>query len=240
MAFPSTECSSIDAIVSNGEPTSVDTVGMATMTSEQRKLLEEAVRRGADIASGVETKIVRYGRWLLASVFGGNPSEALDPKTRNAVWLALVRRAGGPKLPMSSRMLSVALRIAAWDRCIDDVTWRSLDAGRKELLLPLHDAELLARAAHHVSKFDLTHAKTTEYLAELRAAEGRRPVSRMTAPILIARIKRFRTGVASRAILKKVRRLRESLEPAQRTALAEEIDRVRADLVSLSRLLRTR
>ena len=78
-----------------------------------------------------------YGRWILEAVFRDDASAALDEKTKNPVWVGLVRRAGGPTLRVSRRVLYVAVAIAANDRRITDQAWRGLDGGRKELLLPL-------------------------------------------------------------------------------------------------------
>ena len=90
---------------------------------------------GADLADELQSKVAAFGRWLLDAVFANDAAEALDLKTKNPVWLELVRRAGGPTLRVSSKMLYVALRLAAYDKRITDQTWRGLDAGRKELLM---------------------------------------------------------------------------------------------------------
>jgi hypothetical protein len=49
-------------------------------------------------------------------------------------------------------MLYVALQLAAYDKRITDQTWRGLDTGRKELLLPLAEDRRLRDAAQHVSR----------------------------------------------------------------------------------------
>ena len=64
----------------------------------------------------------------------------------------MIARAGGPTLRLSTRMLSVALHVAAWDKRINDEAWRGLDLGRKELLLPLGDDARLREAAQHVAE----------------------------------------------------------------------------------------
>lgn len=123
------------------------------LSSAEKRIFEEALRRGEDLADDVQSKVSAYGRWLLATVFDNDATVALDEKTKHPVWLELVRRAGGPTLRIGRRMLYVALQVAANDKRITDDTWRRLDAGRKEILLPLDDPRSLRDAAEHVSKF---------------------------------------------------------------------------------------
>jgi hypothetical protein len=101
------------------------------LTKEERGVLDEALRLGADLADEIGNKTVSYGRWLLETVFDNDASAALDDKGHNPVWLELVRRAGGPTLALSRRMLYVALQVAAHDKQITDQSWQRLDAGRK-------------------------------------------------------------------------------------------------------------
>jgi hypothetical protein len=206
---------------------------MAKMNTAQRKLLKEAIRRGVDFANGLEAKLVSYGRWLVESVFAGDVSAALDQKTSNPVWLELIARAEGPSFPVSKKLLYTALRIAAQDARINDPVWLELDAGRKELLLPLQDEKLLRRAARHVTRFKLTYAKTIEYVNELRATDKRAP--RVSAPVLIARMQRFRVSFGSTVMLRRVRRAH--FDPAERQALASAIEEVRGGLKRLAREL---
>src|SRR5438045_1818646 len=79
------------------------------LTSPEKKVFSEALRRGADLADEVEAKVVAFGRWLLEAVFANDASAALDDKTQNPVWLELVRRSGGPTLRVNRRLLYVAL-----------------------------------------------------------------------------------------------------------------------------------
>jgi hypothetical protein len=103
-------------------------VGAAVhLTKAQRGVLDEALRLGEDLADEIGSKTVSYGRWLLETVFGSDASAALDDKSHNPVWLELMRRAGGPTLPLSRRMLYVALQLASHDKQITDQSWRGLD-----------------------------------------------------------------------------------------------------------------
>jgi hypothetical protein len=70
------------------------------LTGAEKKVLDEALRRGEDLREELETKTLEYGR---------------------------CRRAGGPTLGVTRHLLYVALRIAANDRRITAAAWRGLD-----------------------------------------------------------------------------------------------------------------
>ncbi len=59
-------------------------------------------------------------------------------------------------------MLSVALHVAAYDKRINDESWRGLDVGRKEILLPLGEDRLLRAAARRVSSLKLSQRATRD------------------------------------------------------------------------------
>lgn len=157
------------------------------------------------------------------------------------MWQELVRRAGGPTLRLSKHMLYVAVRLAAYDKRITDQTWRGLDPGRKELLLPLREDKRLREAAQHVTRFNLTQMKTTAYVSELLAEGGEpAPQVRLTDPVLMRRMAKIREALGGAAVLRKVRELQGDLEPKERQALAGEIDEVRDVLTALAREVRGR
>jgi hypothetical protein len=206
----------------------------------ERKVFEEALRLGADLADELESRVTSYGRWVLEAIFGNDAALALDDKTKNPIWLELVRRSGGPTLPVGKRMLYVALRLAAYDKRITDQTWRGLDAGRKELLLPLRDDRRLRDAAQHVSKWNLTQTKTQAYVGVLMAETGETKAVRLTGPMIIGRMKKIQENLGGAGMLKRVRALRGNLTPADRHAVASEIDKVREVLSAIAREVRGR
>ena len=210
------------------------------LTAAQRSVLEEALRLGEDLAGEVEAKVSSYGRWVLDTVFKNDAAAALDLRTKNPIWLELVRRAGGPTLRISRRMLYVALQLAAYDKRITDQSWRGLDAGRKELLLPLHDDRRLREAAQRVSKFNLTQTKTREYVTELLAEDGRSRQVRITAPVLLGRVRTLRETLGGGAVLRKVRELHDNLDPSERAAIAGELEKLKDVLSVLTRAMRGR
>ena len=210
----------------------------AHLTTAERRTLEEALRRGQDMADEVELQVMAFGRWLLEAIFANDAAAALDDKASTPVWLELVRRAGGPSLRVSRHMLYTAVQLAARDRRIGDQAWQNLDAPRKELLLPLKDDRKIREAAQHVSKFNLTQPKTREYVTALLAGAGRARQVRVTAPAIAGRVRALRESLDSAAVLRRVKAL--ELDAAQRAALAGELDRLREVLATLSRVVRRR
>jgi hypothetical protein len=156
------------------------------------------------------------------------------------VWLELVRRAGGPTLRIGRRMLYVALQVAANDKRITDDTWRRLDAGRKEILLPLDDPRSLRDAAEHVSKFKLTQTKTRQYVGSLLAKRGGSTQTRLTPPILVRRITKLRESLDGAAVMRRVRAMQADLDSAERQRVAVEIDKLREVLSAIAREMRGR
>ena len=210
------------------------------LTPSERQVFGEALRLGADLAGEVEAKVSAYGRWLLEAVFANDAAAALDGKTKNPVWMELVRRAGGPTLQLSKRMLYVAVQLAAYDKRISDQTWRGLDPGRKELLLPLVEDRRLREAAQHVSKFNLTQTNTRAYVGELLAKKGEARSARLTAPVLLGRVKKIHETLGGAAVVRRVRALHGDLDASERQALVGEIDKAREALSAIARELRGR
>jgi hypothetical protein len=210
------------------------------LNASEKHVFNEALRLGADLADEVEAKVAAYGRWLLQAVFANDAAAALDDRTKNPVWMELIRRAGGPTLRIGQRMLYIAVRLAAYDKRITDQTWHGLDAGRKEILLPLRDDRRLREAAQHVTKFNLTQTKTRAYVGELLAHDGESQVVRLTAPLLMGRMKKIHETLGSANVLRKVRSLHGKLEAAERRALVEEIEKARDALTAVAREVRGR
>jgi hypothetical protein len=203
-----------------------------------RRLLEEALRRGEDLREQVESAVTTFGRWILDAVFGGSTSAALDERTKNPVWTELVRRAGGPTLRVSRRILYVAVAIAANDKRITDQAWRGLDAARKELLLPLRSGDAIREAAQQVARFNLTQAKTRELVTATLGSQGRSRQVRMTGRGLVSRVRGLRDSLDDAGVLRRVSELGRSLEVSERKRALEEIDRLKEVLGKVSRALR--
>ncbi|HEY1954381.1 MAG TPA: hypothetical protein VGH28_02190 [Polyangiaceae bacterium] len=210
----------------------------AHLTSAERKVLDEAVRRGEDVREDLESKTLAYGRWLLEKVFDDDTTAALDDKSKNPIWQELVRRAGGPTLGITQHLLYVALRIAAHDHRIAATAWRNLDAGRKELLLPLGDERTMLTAAKHVSEMNLSQKKTAEYVSALRAKAGRARTVRLTPKSLHARIRSVRARLGDGGVVKRLTAMRAEMDPKDRDAMAAELAGLKDVVSDMLRALR--
>lgn len=202
----------------------------ASRTQGPDALLAEALRQAEETRNVVEDALVGFGRWLLVHVFEGDAGAVLTGERRNAVWAELQRRAGGPSLRLSKRFLSVAVRIAAHDQRIQDDSWRLLEPGRKELLLPLAagtDEAPLREAAQHVMAMKLSHRATKAYVRNQRSAVRTR-VTALTHEQAKQDVARFSERVADARYEKRFAKLVAGLESDERAALREEITHVRA------------
>ena len=198
--------------------------GPIRISTSDKKVLDEALRRGEDLREELETKTLEYGRWLLEAIFANDTTTALDDKAQNAVLLELVRRAGGPTLGLTRHLLYVALRIAAHDRRITANAWRGLDAGRKELLLPLRDDRTLLTAARHVSDLNLSQPKTREYVTGLLASSGTPRRVRITPRAFASRVKKLRTGLGGASTTRRLATL--TMEPEERARVVDELEQL--------------
>jgi hypothetical protein len=194
----------------------------------QKKLLAEALRRAEEARDTMEDALVDFGRWILVNVFDDDADAALDGKRDNPVWHELVARAGGPTLRLSRKLLYVAVQIAAHDKRITDETWRGLDSGRKELLLPLGDERLMRKAAQHVVAMKLSARATRQYVQGLAAESGKARQVRLTGPRLVARLRAVREGLLDGPGRRRVERLLGDLDPASREALRGEAEALAA------------
>ncbi len=208
------------------------------LSRQQRAVVNEACRLGHDMADEVASEVMRFGRWLLEAVFASDAAAAIDTRNTNPVWLELTRRAGGPTLRVSRHMLYTALQLAARDARIGDQAWRNLDAPRKELLLPLREDQAIRKAAQHVSKFNLSQARTRHYVTEQLALASRPRQVRLTASGLSKRVRALHESLEGDAVLAKVRQLNGSLDASAREGMVEEVERLRKTLGDLARALR--
>ncbi len=187
----------------------------------KKVILDEALRRGEDLREALESKTLEYGRWLLEKVFGNDTTDALDDKSHNPIWQELLRRAGGPTLALSRRFLYIALRIAATDRRINAQAWRGLDAGRKEILLPLHDEKLLVAGARHVSDLNLSQSKTREYVSGVLAKTTKPQRARITKKVFVNRINGARTAFGGQDAAAYLRAIAQMDAKERATAVTE-------------------
>jgi len=200
------------------------------LTAPQKHLLDRALAEGSRLQNVLEDAVTEYGRWLLVEVFDDDAGRALDEWGKNPVWLELVRRAGGPSLGISRTVLYAALRLAANDKRVTDQAWRRLDVGRKQLLLPLREPPMLRQAAQHVMKWNLTQAKTKEYVTQLLSEEGKKPIVRLTRAGLVGRVRKLRESLGGAAILRRAGELAVTMSARERAEVVKEMAALRAVL----------
>ncbi len=200
----------------------------STLDAGQRKLVAEALRRAEETRDVMEDALVSFGRWLLVQVFDDDAAAALNDRRENPVWRELLARAGGPTLRLSERMLYVALHIAARDKRINDEAWRSLEPGRKELLLPLGDEASMRRAAQHVTAMKLTQRATRAYVATLRAEQGDERKVRLSPARLAAQVRGFRERVSDASWQRRALSVASNADPDDRKAVRQELEALRA------------
>lgn len=198
-----------------------------TLTADEKRLLDECIEQCRLTEDTVSDALTTLGRFLLLHLFGGRGKSYLEgekvPGLR--VWRQLLSHAGGPKVRLNDRILSEALRIAAWDDALHDDHWRSLDAGRKALLLPLEEQPLLVEGARHVMAMGLTQDATRAYVAQvLRSAHGKEPDVRLTPARFRARFQNLRASLGTAASRRRLRALAESLDAKERQELVRELD----------------
>ncbi|MFO0639814.1 MAG: hypothetical protein U0183_11430 [Polyangiaceae bacterium] len=159
----------------------------APLTKDQKLLLAEALRRCELSRDAIEDAVVELGRWLLVHVFEDDSTAALEGRRDNPVWRELLERAGGPSLKLPKPVLHTSVRIAAYDKRIQDEAWRNLEAGRKELLLPLGTEDALREGAQHVTAMKLSHRDTKAYV-KAHLAPKERPREKKTSRFVTRRV----------------------------------------------------
>ncbi len=203
-------------------------VGAASLSADDRKLLAEALRRGEETRNVMEDALVGFGRWILVTVFDDDATAALEARRENAVWSELLARAGGPTLRLSDKMLYLALHIAARDKRINDEAWRGLEPGRKALLLPLGDEASMREGAQHVTAMKLSQRATRQYVTATLEERGDAREVRVTAPRVTAALRRFRQRVTDKAVERKTIAALKSADAAETAEALKELEALSA------------
>jgi hypothetical protein len=210
------------------------------LDAAEKTVLAEALREADAARDVMEAALVGFGRWILINVFHDDATAALEGKRENRVWQSLRARAGGPSLRVSEKLLYVAVDIAAHDKRINDETWRLLEPGRKELLLPLGDERQMRQAAKQVVAMKMSQSATKAYVTEMRAATGKKATSRATGPVLHRRMTRVRSVLDAADLLRNVRRVAPTLAAAERAALRGEVEAIRDRAKEILEVLRAK
>ncbi len=210
------------------------------LSGADTKLLQRALAEGQDLANALEAAVLRFGRWLVVEVFSGDAAAAMDDRSQNPVWLELTRRAGGPTLPISRRMLYVAVAIAANDHRITDQAWQRLDVQRKQILLPLREPAALRQAAQQVSKWNLTQQQTQQLVTTELGRRGKSRQVRLTRAGLLSRVRRVSQSLTGEKFPQRMEELAARMTPVQRTELLREVERSLAALDQVKKRLAIR
>jgi hypothetical protein len=129
---------------------------------------------------------------------------------------------------LSRKFLYLAVTVAAHDKRIQDESWRLLEPGRKEFLLPLGDEAVMRKAAQHVVAMKLSQKATKQYVRALLDEQGKPVRVQASAPKLVARVQRFRQSVSDPAFQRGIARSLKSLEPSDKAAVKKELESLRA------------
>lgn len=201
------------------------------LSAQETELLEELLEAGRQTEDAVEDALLSFGRLVYRRLFGSKLAALKDEKTSpNRVWRELRRRAGGPTLKLDDKTVSVCVRIAAWDKAINDEAFRGLDLERKSRLLPLDDADQLRESAQHVAAHKLSLRATERYVRSLRAAKGKAAKARFTPARLSSGLGRVRETFGSPAARSAIAKTIARMTPDERRSSQREVDEAIAAL----------
>ena len=198
----------------------------SALAKSSKATLAEAVRRGESMADEIGDALLDYGRWLLVNVFADDTRAALEARNENTIWRELMRRAGGPTLRVSDRFIEVAVRIAAYDRRINDDNWRLLEPGRKELLLPLGREDTMRAAARQVVSMKMSQQATRALVRQTLAAQGKKVAVRTTPKRLRAHLSSFNTRFAAISAKDRLEAVFRRSKPEERAAIRKELQQM--------------
>lgn len=213
------------------------------LTAPQQRVLRRVLDAGEELRADLEAKLRSFGRLVLEEVFDSDSGEAAattETSSANPIMQEVLRRAGGPTLRVNAKVVSVTVRIVAWEKAITDEAFLGLDWDRKALLLPLGDADAIREAAQHISAFKLDDDAAAAYVDSLRTKTGRAPVPRLTPGRAKKQLTDLRKRLADRRALPRLIDACASLEPAERAEIVSEIERLVDVLGQLRQGLRRR
>jgi len=208
------------------------------LDAREQRVLAAAIRLAEKTAREVERGLLELGQWILENVFDGDSEAALTGRRKSRVWHELTRLAGSAALPLSERLLHVALSIAAHDEAITDEAWRKLDPGRKELLLPLADARAMSAAARRVVDLKLTQRATRELVRSMRQQRGDATNVRITRRTFERTLKKFGDRLSRLQTQGALESLARRLERDERAALLAEVEAMETLLRAVARTMR--
>lgn len=203
------------------------------LAKTETPLLAEALRRANEVVRGAENHLSEYGEWLFVTLFGDDTSAVLDQELDHPVWSELLRVADTGRLQMSRSTLSSAVRIAAYNKRLDDGAWNALGYTQKYSLLPLREPKALRAAARHVLSASCTVRQTREYVENILHPDGKK-LPRLSPEGAQRTVGSLRARFAAPKYLHKLEGALGKLSDERRTEATED---VQALIAQFQRLL---
>lgn len=141
------------------------------LTAREQQVVQEIIRLVNEHHDEIEDRITLIGRIILEKCFDNDATRVLAGQTTYP-YAALSSRAGQRAFRIDPRLLSLSVRLAAYDRPIDSHRWRALDVGRKEELLPLRDRKLIAAGARQAMDINLNRSQLAQWVLLQREVQG--------------------------------------------------------------------
>lgn len=187
--------------------------------------LKEILDEGQALVDTMEAALRRFAQLVVRRAFAEDHASARDPDAHpTPLYSEIIRRAGGPTLKLNAKVISLWVRIAAWERTITSEEFRRLDFTRKQYLLPLADPKKMADAAEHIVALKLTEADTRAYVATIREGTAAAPVPRLTPRRAGSAIDAFVERLTRHGALSRLEASLSDLDERERKALAKKVE----------------
>lgn len=209
-----------------------------SLTEGERKVLDEALARGAAVHKTVDEAVLSFGVWLFQNVFGADTRAAIDHRGDSVLWTAFFDAADSAKLRLSEQLVEDAVLCAAYDKRLNSDAWRSLDFARKSRLLRLGDDKLMRKGAAHVLASNLTATKTELYVREVLAEARDEEIQRRVDPGRVrSQFDKLAERLEDKTFLRQLESNTKKLDPSRRETIAESVARLRTALDEIERRL---
>lgn len=207
------------------------------LSDTDRALLQSVVARAASVHETVESTWTDFGEWVFTQVFGEDSTSAIEHADDNPVYTELLKLADGPRVRVRPEDIERATLCAAYDKRLNNDSWRALNYGRKWRLLRLEDEKLLRKAAQHVLSSNLDTRGVETYVRNVLAERGAAIETRVNLRALTGQLQRVTERVSSDAFLKKLSSAAKELDEDQRERMMEQVDAARTALEVLHKKL---
>ncbi len=208
------------------------------LSDADRALLQSVIERAALVHETVESTWTEFGRWVFVQVFGEDSTSAIDHRGDNPVYEELLRLADGPKVRIRAEDLERATLCAAYDKRLNNDSWRALNYGRKWRLLRLDNEKLLRKGAQYVLASNLDTRGVESYVRNVLAERETGLDTRVNFRALTGQLRRVTQRVTTDAFLKQLASAAKQLDDEQRERVVAQIEAARDALDVLHKKLR--